>query len=216
MTGQYFQRAARIAAAGLVVCLVVLLFGQTADARVRRRSFRSGRVSYSQEGLALSVGLDRTGFDTELSNLENRRTGNGLALSLSFGLSDRLTLFGSVSGNGYESDYLADWSTGYIDVGLKFSFVSAYHSRTQPYLSASLGGAVLDHEDDQNREYLGGSARLAGGLDHFLSPGTLLFIEAGIRGGSYERMHLNDNTYYLHDEPEFNAIDLMFGLRFKL
>jgi len=216
MTGHYFYRVSRLAAVLSVVCMVVLLLGQAADARVRRRSFRSTKASYSQEGLALSVSLGRTGFDSELSNLENRRTGPGVALGLSLGLSDRFTLFGSLSGSGYDSDYLEDWSTGYLDIGLKYSFVSAFHPRNQPYLSVSLGGAVLDNEDDHDREYLGGSARLAGGLDHFLSPGTLVFLEAGIRGGSYERMHLNDNTYHLSDEPEFNAVDISFGVRFKL
>jgi len=165
----------------LVIGPLILMLAVNSEARVRRAGHHRGEGHYSQRGFALAVGFGSVGLDTELPGLTQERSGPGVVLGLSYGLSNSVTLFGTLTGSGFDDgrnhDWAADWSVGYADIGVKVSLVSGPHARTQPYVSAAIGGAVLS--DEQGREYEGSALRLAGGIDHFISPHAIIFIEAG-------------------------------------
>lgn len=200
--------------------LLALIVAQLADARVRRTFSLIKAPRYTQQGLAFSVAPIRASFDAELCGFDTPRGAGGVVLGLSLGLSRHFSLFGSLTGITYDSDDWEDWSAGYADLGVKYSFVSHSRQRTQAYLSAALGRAALTRggafAGDADREYVGGSLRLAFGLDHFITRRVILFGEVGARVGEFDRFHCGTNDCHLFEEPEFSSVGFLVGLRFKL
>ncbi len=213
-----YHRLWRLTRTLSLLVVTILLFGQSADAQ-RRRYRRIEKPTYTQEGWALSVGL--AGFDYESDLIEdyNGQEASGLSLGFSYGFSPSVSLFANLTAGSLDDKvFNRDSRVGYLDFGLKASLSDRGRWRLQPYGTLSIGAAVfkreLDYEPDE--EYYGGTARLAGGLDYFLSRSTVLFLELGIRGGDYERLYRGSQRFHLIDEPEFNGSSVVFGLRLKL
>jgi hypothetical protein len=160
------------------------------------------------------------GFDAELDFLDTRRHAGGVKVDLEYGCCRRLVFFGAVAGVTYEADNAEDWSMGYLDLGLRYSFFNSDRQRTRVYLSGALGHAALysggAFDDDAEHQYHGGSARFAAGIDHFLSRGTLLFVEISRRVGGFDRVRHGGHDHCLAHEPEFRASGVHLGLRFRL
>ena len=220
MSQPIFSKFIRAVVVTMAAVMLALIVAQIADARVRRRHSQIKAPRYTQQGLAFSFAPIRASFDSELCGFDTPRGAGGVALGLSLGLSPHVSLFGSLTGITYDSDDWEEWSVGYADLGVKFSFLSHPHQRTQAYLSAALGRAALTHggafSNDADREYVGGSLRLALGLDYFITQRVLLFGEVGTRVGEFDRFNNGGNDCNLFEKPEFSSAGLLVGLRFKL
>lgn len=214
-----FWRSGRVLGGLSAVILLVFVAAQSADADIQRKRYRAKKPRYNQQGLAISIAPGRMGFDAELCGLDTRRHAGGIKFDLEYGMG-RVILFGSLVGATYQADCDEDWSMGYADLGLRYSLLTSPRQRTRPYLSGSIGRAALysegAFEDDSDHQYIGGSARFAAGIDHFLSRNMLLFVEVSHRAGEFERVRHYGRDYDLDNDPEFRASGFHFGLRIKL
>jgi hypothetical protein len=220
MKTRKFWRIGRAVKVLSVAVILILLAAPGADADIRRKRHRIKKTGYTQKGFAISVAPGRMGFDAEIGGLDTRRHAGGVKLDLEYGCSRRIILFGSLAGVTYETDYAEDWSMGYVDLGLRYSFVTSPRQRTRVYLSGSIGRAALysasAFDDDSEHQYIGGSARFAAGIDHFLSGNVLLYVEVSRRAGDFDRVRHHGTNYCLADNPEFRASGFHLGLRLKL
>lgn len=204
----------------ILTAVLFAVLAVPANADVRRKKYSSGKKLYTQRGFALSVAPGRMGYDAELGGLDTRRHAGGAQFSLEYGCCRKLIVFGALSGVTYEADDLQEWSMGYVDFGVRYSFASTPYQRTRPYLSCSLGPAMMYSEgafdSDSDHEYIGGSVRIAAGIDYFLSRSVLMFVEVSRRAGSFDRVRHCGKDYDLVDDPEFNATGFHVGFRFRL
>jgi hypothetical protein len=204
----------------MLTALLLAVLTAPADAGVRRKKYSSEKRLYTQRGFALSVAPGRMGYDAELCGLDNRRHAGGAQLSLEYGCCRKLIFFGAFSGVTYEANDYEEWSMGYVDFGLRYSFASTPDQRTRPYISGSIGPAMMYSEgafdNESDHEYIGGSARIAAGIDYFLSRSVLMFVEVSHRGGAFDRVRHYGKDYNLADNPEFHATGFHVGFRFRL
>jgi hypothetical protein len=204
----------------MLVTVLLAILAAPADAGGHRKKYSSAKRLYTQRGFALSVAPGRMGYDAELCGLNNRRHAGGAQFSLEYGCCRKLFFFGAFSGATYESDTQEDWSMGYVDFGLRYSFASTPDQRTRPYISGSFGPAMMYSEgafdNESDHEYIGGSARIAAGIDYFLSRNVLMFVEVSRRGGAFDRVRHYGKDYNLADNPEFRASGFHVGFRFRL
>jgi len=210
----------RHATALLITFLPALMIVPTANAQFRQKKCHPRQTLYTQRGLALSFAPGRVSYDAELCGLDTRRRADGAQFSLQYGCCRKIVFFSALSIATYEADDAEEWSTGYLDLGMRYSFFSAPDRRTRPYVSCSVGPAVLCSEDtfygEPDHQYMGASLRVAAGLDYFLSRNVLLFVEVNQRAGEFDHVRHHGRKYNLADNPEFDASGFHVGLRFRL
>ncbi len=203
----------------IIVVLLSLAAMAGAQAHVCRKPTQTHRPVYSSRGLFFSLAPGWADFDGEFTGLDSRHRGRSGRLMVSYGLSQRIAFFLNLEGAVIEDSFDGDWGMGFVDIGIKYTFTPSVFHKTRLYLLGSIGAAGLAEDNDfdgADPEYRGGTARLAIGVDHFISRKVMLFAELGHRGGTYDRVVRYDIETDLLHERDFSSTGFHVGLRLGL
>ena len=174
-------------------------------------------------GLYLGARLGGAGSNAEVEiandlTVDLEDDGGGLDLSVGYGVSRVVTLFGRVQGAAFDGrDDLGDYGVGFFDLGARVHF-GAGARRLVPYAEAALTGHGLTFENyfglAEDLTASGGALTLGGGVQYFLSPTVALDAGLGVTLGRLDQYEADGDLEADLDDISLNSFRIGLGLAF--